>query len=82
MAKLTGPLLSLEARGSFGPRLTFSARHSNNLVRFQRAQTDFESTKRAPQREAFRLGMELWSYLPEPEREYWVQVERKGYAIV
>lgn len=82
MAKLKSPLFSLQARGSLGPRLTFCERPSGSHVRFQRAQYDYENAERQPIRQAFRLGIELWNYLPEAEKEYWRQVDQKGYADV
>lgn len=82
MAKLASPLLSFEARGSFGPRLTFSTRKSGTQVRHQKAQMDYVNPAREPKRTAFTLGIELWNYLPTAEKEYWKQVSQKGYADV
>lgn len=82
MAKLKGPLLSLSASGSVGPRLTFSKRKSGSQARFQRAQKDYENAARKTQRDSYRLGIELWNYLPAAEKAYWDEIERKGYADV
>jgi len=82
MAKLKGPLMSLDAGGSFGPVLTFSSRRSGSQVRHQRAQVDYENAARKTVRDAYRLGMELWGYLPAEEKAYWTEVERKGYTDV
>lgn len=82
MAKLTGPLFSLQARGSVGPALTFSERRSGSQVRFQKKQVDYENAARKTVRDAYRWGIELWNYLTPTEKAYWTEVERKGYADV
>ena len=82
MAKLKGPLMSFDASGSFGPVLTFSSRRSGSQVRRQRAQVDYENDARKTVRDAYRLGIELWGYLPAEEKALWTEVERKGYADV
>lgn len=82
MAKLKGPLLSLSASGSVGPRLTFSERNSGPQARYQKAQKDYENAPRKTQRDAYRLGIELWNYLPDAEKAYWDEIERRGYADV
>jgi len=82
MAKLIGPLMSIEARGSVGPALTFSTRQSGPQVRFQKKQKDYENAARKTVRDAYRWGIELWNYLPDIEKAYWTEVERKGYADV
>jgi len=69
--KLTGPLFSLEASGSVGPRLTFSKRKSGQQVRFQRAQKDVITPKRTAQRLKFNQGLLLWNSLPDVEKHYW-----------
>jgi hypothetical protein len=82
MAKVTGPLFSIDAVGTFGPRLTFSTRTSGQQARYQRAQKDYENPARQEIRNAFRLGLILWHALPPVEKEYWTEVESKGYANV
>lgn len=82
MAKLKGPLFSLGAHGSVGPRLTFSSRTSGSQVRIQRAQKDYENTARQTVRDAYRWGIILWNSMPDAEKAYWTQVEKKGYADV
>ncbi len=82
MAKLKGPLFSLDAHGSFGPRLTFSSRASGSQVRVQRKQKDYENTARETVRNAYRWGIELWNSMPDEEKAYWTEVEKKGYADV
>lgn len=82
MAKLKGPLMSLDAGGSIGSVLTFSSKRSGSQVRRQRAQEDYENVARKAARDPFRWGIELWNYLPADEKAYWTEVERKGYADV
>jgi len=71
MAKLKGPLLSLTARGSFGPRLTFSDRTSGQQVRYQRAQVDYENDARLQQRTRFFMAKEWWLDLTAAEKSEW-----------
>ena len=82
MAKTKGPLFSLEAHGRLGSALTYARRKFRNVVRFQRPQKDYENTARKTQRDAYRLGIELWNYLSAAEKAYWTEVERTGYANV
>jgi len=82
MVKLVGPLLSLQAHGTLGRALTFSTRREGAQVRYQRKQTDYENTARETVREAYHLGIELWNSMPQNEKDYWKEVERKGYANV
>jgi len=78
MAKITGPLLSQEARGSIGPRLTFSVRKSGQQARFQSPQKDVVTVKRTVQREKFSLGLDLWRSLPDNEKYYWNVLLKNG----
>ena len=73
MAKVEGPLLSLSAHGSLGNVLTFSERSKVNQVRFQKKQKDYENAARQPIRQAFSLGIELWNYLLQSDKEDWRQ---------
>lgn len=82
MAKLRGPLLSNDAHGSLGRALTYSSRRSGSQVRFQKKQPDYENAARKTVRDAYRWGIELWNYLPDVEKAYWTEVEKKGYADV
>lgn len=65
MAKLTGPLFSNTASGSFGPRLTFSQRRSGQQVRFQRAQKDVITAGRTAQRALYILAVDAWDTLDD-----------------
>jgi len=82
MAKIKGPLFSETARGSVDRVLTFSRRNTGQQARFQTFPADFESSGRKTQRDAFRLGIELWNYLPTAEKAYWQEIAQKGYANV
>ena len=71
MVKLSGPLFSIEARGSLGPRLTFSKRKNVNQVRFQRAQKDYANTARLEQRTRFWSAVQWWKDLSADEKSQW-----------
>lgn len=61
MVRLKGPLMSMSASGSIGPRLTFSQRKSGPQVRFQRAQKDVVSVARTRQRDLFTEAVSAWN---------------------
>jgi len=82
MAKLKGPLFSLEAVGTFGDILTFSKRKSGQQVRYQQKQSDANTEAQNTIRDYFKLGVELWNSLPTEEKSYWTEIDRKGYADV
>lgn len=71
MAKLTGPLLSLDAHGSVGRALTFSSRRSGSQVRFQKKQPDVITTARTTQRGFFEDGYAAWNTLNAAEQQQW-----------
>lgn len=71
MAKLTGPLLSEQAHGSMGPRLTYSERKSGSQVRFQRAQADVITSARTTQRSYFTMAVSWWHELTTDEQYEW-----------
>ena len=71
MAKISGPLLSLAARGSVGPRLTFSRRTSGQQVRFQRTQSDVTTSARTIQRDFFDDAVEKWNSLSANDQQEW-----------
>jgi len=68
MAKIAGPLLSMAASGSMGPRLTFSQRKSGQQVRFQRAQTDVVTSTRTTQRGYFQTATGWWGEMTATEK--------------
>lgn len=71
MAKLNGPLLSVAASGSLGPRLTFSTRTSGAQVRYQRSQKDVITDARTTQRGFFQLTVNWWNELSPAEKSEW-----------
>lgn len=82
MAKLKGPLFSLSASGRVGGVLTFSERKETHLVRYQREQKDYENTARKTARDPFRWGIVLWNSMPQAEKDYWKEIDRKGYVDI
>lgn len=71
MAKLKGPLFSLDARGSVGPALTYSSRRSGSQVRFQKKQQDVITAARTTQRDYFEEGYAAWNTLSSEEQQQW-----------
>lgn len=69
MAKLTGPLMSQNASGSIGARLTFSRRKTGQQARFQRAQKDKKSVGQLRNREVYFEAVGDWQALPVAEKE-------------
>jgi len=82
MAKLKSPLFSLSASGKVGEVLTFSERSGTHQVRYQRGQKDYENAARKAARDPFRWGIVLWNSMPKVEKDYWKEIERRGYADV
>jgi len=68
MAKLQGPLFSLEASGKLGPHLTYSKRKSGSQVRFQRAQTDIITAARTTRRDAYLWAVNNWKNFSAAEK--------------
>ncbi len=71
MAKVEGPLFSLKASGSVGPRLTFSQRKSGPQVRIQKAQLDVTTADRTIERDFFIEAYEHWNTLNANEQGQW-----------
>jgi len=64
MAKLTGPLMSLEARGSLGPGLTYSERKSGSQVRTQQKQVIPKPSYASTDNQSlYRLIIARWNLL-------------------
>jgi hypothetical protein len=68
MAKIEGPLMSIEAHGSIGSRLTFSSRKSGQQVRFQNKQVDTKSAAQINRRKAFFIAKNLWFKISDAQR--------------
>lgn len=71
MAKIKHPLLSAEASGSIGPRLTYSKKASGQQVRIQKAQADVVTSGRTTQRNYFIEGYGKWNSLTDEQQEQW-----------
>ena len=71
MAKLQGPLLSVNAHGSIAKRITYSKRYTGNQVRFQRANKDANSTSQQTQRALFLEALGKWNELTDEQQELW-----------
>jgi hypothetical protein len=69
MAKILGPLHSISAAGSFGPRLTFSNRKSGQQVRIQKAQVYTPNTAQQTAREAYAAAYAGWNALSDEEKQ-------------
>jgi hypothetical protein len=69
MAKLKGPLMSLSASGTFGPRMTFSMRKGGAQVRIQKAQKDKITPARTKQRDFYKTAVSAWNALPSLEKQ-------------
>jgi len=76
MAKLKGPLLSINAHGSIGKRLTYSQRSSGNQVRFQRANKDANSASQQTERALFLEALGKWNSLTNSEKQQWNEFNR------
>ena len=68
MAKVTGPLLSVEAKGSIAKNLTFSERKTGSQVRFQKKQKDVLTSDRVEHRARFLEAVASWHALTEEEK--------------
>ena len=71
MAKLEGPLLSVDAHGTLGGVLTYSKRKIVKQVRFQRKQKDVITTDRTTNRTYFQEAVAAWHTLPGGEQDQW-----------
>lgn len=71
MAKITQPLLSAEASGSIGPRLTYSKKATGQQVRIQKAQADVVTAGRTTQREYFIEAYGKWNSLTNEQQQQW-----------
>ncbi len=71
MAKLEGPLLSINAHGSIAKRITFSQRSTGNQVRFQRANKDANSAFQQTQRALFLEALSYWNSLTDEQQGLW-----------
>ena len=81
MAKLTGPLFSLDAHGSIDNALTYSKRKSGSQVRFQHKQkVEVTNYPQANNQSMYRLAYARWLSLTDAQRETYdhLATEKKG----
>jgi len=71
MAKLRGPLLSIEAHGGLGTALTFSTKRTGSQVRYQKKQADVSTAARTIQRAFFIEAYEHWNELSAADKLVW-----------
>jgi len=76
MAKLEGPLFSMGASGSIGPRLTYSKRKSGHQVRVQKAQTDALSAEQVVERGYYEDAIAAWATLTDNEKSQWTDFNK------
>lgn len=85
MAKVTGPLLSERAHGTFNDVLTFSQRKSCQQARYQRKQLDRETAARLLERGTFLDGVIYWGTLTTAEKKIYTTKARglnmTGYDV-
>ncbi len=71
MAKLKGPLFSVDAHGTLAGALTYSKRKIVKQVRFQKKQKDSVSVDRATNRTYFQEGIADWHTLTSGQQQEW-----------
>lgn len=71
MAKVTGPLFSLDASGKFADSLVFSKWKGINTVRQYAQPTNANSAKQKAVRESFTAASTLYQKLLAPDKEAW-----------
>lgn len=71
MAKLKGPLFSVRASGSVGPRLAFSKRKSGPQVRYQKSQADAKTSAQQTERAYFDEARLMWVTLADADKTAW-----------
>jgi len=64
MAKVLGPLMSLDARGTLGRTLTYQGRRSGTAVFIPKTPYDPKTTAQLGIREYIQLGIYYWHTLP------------------
>jgi hypothetical protein len=71
MAKIVGPLMSQEAHGLVGARLTFSKKKTGQQVRFQRSNIDLNSFDQKTNRAVYQDAVAEWNLLSTAEKDVW-----------
>lgn len=70
--KIKGPLLSMQAQGTFGNSLEFSRRHGQNLLRFHQQPTGAASSKQTTERAYYLEAVGKWNTLTPAEKAQWI----------
>jgi alpha-ketoglutarate-dependent taurine dioxygenase len=85
MAKITGPLMSLDARGAFARRLTFSHVTSGSVVKKFSEPAKRVSAAQTTRRTLYQDGIAAWKNLTPEEQQVWngiAQIDRMtGFNI-
>lgn len=71
MAKLIGPLMSLEARGQFAKTLTYARLGMTSYTKAYKAPTNPQSFLQRAQREIIREITQFWSQLTSDQKAFW-----------
>jgi hypothetical protein len=78
MAKVKGPLMSLEARGSLANKITFRNSTGRNIVSLKSQPTGSPSSAQTTQRALYADGVVYWNALPEPDKQAWADIGRSN----
>lgn len=76
MAKLRGPLMSQNASGTIGPRMTFSNRKSGAQVRIQNAQKKKIQISTAVQKRLYDFAVARWNSYTQGEKNAYILVAK------
>ena len=78
MVRVTGPMMSLDARGALGKAVVFSARRGTSVVRSYVKQKVSQTTNQLTVRSVFSDGLSGWRHglIGEPAQTSWA-----SYAV-
>lgn len=71
MAKVTGPLFSLDARGRVGDSLVFSKQRGTNYTKKHTIPTNPQTAAQTRQRMVTAFCTKLWSHMTDAEKATW-----------
>lgn len=71
MAKVTGPLLSTDARGNIKKTITYSFKRGQNIVKFFKASEDTHTHAQTLQRGLYSEAVSEWKKLTDEEKKYY-----------
>jgi hypothetical protein len=69
MAKVTAPLLSLDAKGTLAKKMTFQNRKGTNTVYWNKGHSDNPSEASEIQRTWFREATQAWKELTDEQKQ-------------